>query len=95
MFICAWSSSFPTDLTVLSPKQYSEGWAFADIDPFPLVKRDPLFGAKRLSDVYFKAEPEYAGRSVMSFNNVFEIVLINLQVHRTLAMGQDIEHRGQ
>ncbi|TCD60741.1 S-glutathionyl-(chloro)hydroquinone reductase [Steccherinum ochraceum] len=50
------------DVTVLSPRQYPEGWAFGDIDDFPLTEKDPLFGAQRLSEIYFKAEPNYTGR---------------------------------
>ncbi|THH30459.1 hypothetical protein EUX98_g3717 [Antrodiella citrinella] len=50
------------DVTVLSSKSHTEGWAFKDIDDFPLVEHDPLFGAKRLSEIYFKAEPNYTGR---------------------------------
>ncbi|KAH8082852.1 glutathione S-transferase [Cristinia sonorae] len=51
------------DVTVLSPRQFDrQGWAFADIDDYPLTEKDPLFGAKRLSEIYFKAEPNYAGR---------------------------------
>ena len=42
-------------VTVVEPKMPDEGWVFG-ADP------DPIGGAKRLQDVYLRAEPKYTGR---------------------------------
>lgn len=40
-----------------------EGWRFGSEGDMPEgVEEDPLYGFKRLSQVYFKAEPQYGGR---------------------------------
>ncbi|TFY74115.1 hypothetical protein EWM64_g9899 [Hericium alpestre] len=49
-------------VTVVSPRMSENGWAFASIDDFPGADKDPLYDAKYLKDIYFRADPHYAGR---------------------------------
>lgn len=49
-------------VTVVSPRMGSDGWPFADVDPFPAADTDPLNGAKHVKDLYFKVQPDFAGR---------------------------------
>ncbi|CDR42800.1 CYFA0S10e02410g1_1 [Cyberlindnera fabianii] len=40
-----------------------KGWRFPSADdPCPASTEEPLYGLKRLSEIYYKANPEYAGR---------------------------------
>jgi len=40
------------------------GWPFASVDEYPAADIDPLYGSEHVKDLYLKAEPNYAGRSV-------------------------------
>jgi len=40
------------------------GWPFASVDEYPAADIDPLYGSEHVKDLYLKAEPDYAGRSV-------------------------------
>ena len=51
-----------TGVTVVSPRLSSDGWPFGDVDPFPGAEKDPFYGAKHLKDIYFRADPSFAGR---------------------------------
>jgi len=41
------------------------GWPFANVDEYPAAEVDPLYGSEHVKDLYLKAEPSYAGRSVL------------------------------
>ena len=43
----------------MSPRLDSEGWPFANVDPYPGAEVDPLYGASHMKDIYLKAEPNY------------------------------------
>jgi len=51
-------------LTVLSPYADANGWAFAKAAPEKLddVDDDPLYQSNHIKDLYFRADPDYAGR---------------------------------
>jgi len=49
-------------VTVVSPRMGSNGWPFANADPFPGADEDPLFHSEHLKDLYIKANPNYNGR---------------------------------
>ncbi len=46
-------------LSVVDPLMQSEGWVFGDA---PGATADPVNGARRLYEVYLKADPHYSGR---------------------------------
>ena len=50
-------------VTVVSPHMGSDGWPFASVDPYPGADSDPLYNSQHVKDLYFKANPEYGGRS--------------------------------
>jgi glutathionyl-hydroquinone reductase len=41
-----------------------DGWPFASADDFPGADKEPFYGFKHAKELYFKAEPDYSGRSV-------------------------------
>ena len=47
-------------VSVVSPFMLDEGWTFDD--DFPGATGDTLHGAKRLYEIYTKADPDYTGR---------------------------------
>ncbi|KAI0760500.1 glutathione S-transferase [Fomes fomentarius] len=49
-------------LTVVSARFGENGWAFAKVDPYPGVDRDPLYDSEYLKDLYYRAEPTYSGK---------------------------------
>jgi len=49
-------------LTVVSPRMDEDGWAFANVDPFPGAEDDPFHDSKHLKDVYLRVQPDYEGR---------------------------------
>lgn len=49
-------------VSVVSPRMGSDGWPFANADPFPAADTDPLNNAEHVKDIYFKAEPNFQGR---------------------------------
>ncbi|KAH0826595.1 glutathione S-transferase [Lanmaoa asiatica] len=49
-------------VTVVSPHMGDSGWPFASVDPFPGADVDPLYNARHVKDLYFKADPNYGGR---------------------------------
>lgn len=53
---------FTAAVTVVSPRMGTDGWPFADVDPFPAADTDPLNNAKHVKDLYFKVEPNFEGR---------------------------------
>ncbi|KAG6839757.1 hypothetical protein C0991_011912 [Blastosporella zonata] len=52
----------PIPVTVVSPRMGSQGWPFANVDPFPAADSDPLYAAEHVKDLYMKADPNYGGR---------------------------------
>ena len=52
-------------VSAVSPRMDKDGWPFAKVDPFPGVDDDPLHGASHLKELYFHAQPDYAGRRVI------------------------------
>lgn len=40
----------------------SDGWPFANADPFPGADTDPLNNASHVKDIYLKAQPDFGGR---------------------------------
>lgn len=42
----------------------ANGWPFANVDPFPGADVDALNNANHVKDLYFKAQPDYGGKSV-------------------------------
>jgi glutathionyl-hydroquinone reductase len=46
-------------LSVVDPHMGGEGWVFGD---FPGATDDPVNGARRLYEIYLKADPDYEGR---------------------------------
>ena len=40
----------------------SNGWPFANVDPFPAADEDHLYQSEHVNDLYLKADPNYAGR---------------------------------
>ena len=48
-----------TAVTAVSPRLDSEGWPFANVDPYPGAEVDPLYGASHMKDIYLRAEPNY------------------------------------
>lgn len=49
-------------VTVVSPRMGSNGWPFANVDPFPAADSDPLNNAQHVKDLYLKVKPDYDGR---------------------------------
>jgi putative glutathione S-transferase len=50
-------------LSVVHWSMDSKGWRFpSEDDPCDAATSEPLYGFKRLSDLYYKADPEYDGR---------------------------------
>ncbi|GLB42169.1 putative glutathione S-transferase [Lyophyllum shimeji] len=49
-------------VTVVSPRMGTQGWPFANVDPFPGAGVDPLYKSEHVKDLYFKADPNYGGR---------------------------------
>ena len=54
------------DVTIISPRFTPDGWPFAKVDPFPGAENDPLYGASYLKEIYYKADPNYSGRCVVT-----------------------------
>ena len=52
-------------VTVVSPRMGSNGWPFAQVDPFLGADEDPLYHSEHVKDLYIKANPDYGGRSVL------------------------------
>jgi len=48
--------------TVVSPRMGSNGWPFANVDPFPAAGVDPVNHSEHVKDLYLKANPDYDGR---------------------------------
>lgn len=48
--------------SVVSPRMGSNGWPFANVDPFPAAGVDPVNQAQHVKDLYLKVEPNYDGR---------------------------------
>ncbi len=44
-----------------------DGWAFANVDPFPGAEDDPFHDSKHLKDVYLRVQPDYEGRQAHIF----------------------------
>ena len=60
-----WHSHYITlAFTAVSPRMGSQGWPFANVDPFPAAGVDPINHAEHIKDLYLKAEPEFDGRYV-------------------------------
>ena len=38
------------------------GWAFANVDPFPAADEDHLYRSEHIKDLYLKVDPDYGGR---------------------------------
>jgi glutathionyl-hydroquinone reductase len=51
-------------VTVTSPHLSEHGWPFASVHQFQAADEDPLYGAKHVSDLYLRADPNYGGRCV-------------------------------
>lgn len=49
-------------LTIVSPRISADGWAFAKVDAYPGADDDPHEASAHLKDLYFKADPHFAGR---------------------------------
>ena len=49
-------------MTVVSPRMGSNGWPFANVDPFPAADEDHLYQSEHVKDLYLKVDPGYAGR---------------------------------
>jgi glutathionyl-hydroquinone reductase len=49
-------------VTVVSPHMGTEGWPFANVDPFPGAQVDPFYGSDHVKDLYFKADPHFSSR---------------------------------
>lgn len=62
-------------VTVVSPRLGPDGWPFGDVDPFPGAEQDPFYGAKHIKDIYFRADPNFAGRFV--FLNISSVFFAN------------------
>ncbi|KAG9313451.1 glutathione S-transferase [Chiua virens] len=61
LFISFTCSPFSA-VTAVSPHMGESGWPFANVDAFPGADPDPLYGARYVKDLYFKADPNYGGR---------------------------------
>jgi len=48
--------------TVVSPRMGSNGWPFANVDPFPAAGVDPNNKSEHMKDIYLKADPNFEGR---------------------------------
>ncbi|KAI0331722.1 glutathione S-transferase [Cubamyces sp. BRFM 1775] len=49
-------------VSVVSPRLGENGWAFANVDPYPGADVDPLNGAEYIKDLYLKVQQNYEGR---------------------------------
>jgi glutathionyl-hydroquinone reductase len=80
-------------VTVVSPRMGSQGWPFAQVDPFPGADEDPLFHSEHVKDLYIKANPDYGGRSVSRCKDTADLQIYpHAQVHRPIIVGQEIAH---
>ncbi|KAG5461196.1 MAG: hypothetical protein BJ554DRAFT_6645, partial [Olpidium bornovanus] len=61
-------SDFDGDLFVsqVDPVMGEQGWSFSDPEKFEGCNPDPLYGAQYLRDIYYKADPDYRGKTVIS-----------------------------
>lgn len=55
---------FLIDVSTVHPHMDDKGWRFNGTanETFPAATEDKLYGAERIRDLYFKAEPEYGAR---------------------------------
>ena len=51
-------------VTIVSPRIGPNGWAFGSVDKFEGAEEDPLYQSAHIKDLYFRADPDYSGRSV-------------------------------
>ena len=63
-------------VTAVSPRVGPPGWSFAQVEPFPGADEDPLYHSEYLKDLYFRANPNYGGRSFLRCRKRVEILLI-------------------
>lgn len=56
------------DITVVSPYMGTLGWPFKKASELSIegAEDDPLYGVSHIRELYFKANPEYKGRCVLS-----------------------------
>ncbi|THH06022.1 hypothetical protein EW145_g4367 [Phellinidium pouzarii] len=47
---------------VVSPRMDSDGWPFANVDPFPGADIDTLYHASHLKELYHKVDPNFDGK---------------------------------
>ncbi|KAH8113795.1 glutathione S-transferase [Phellopilus nigrolimitatus] len=61
-------------VSVVTPRMDSDGWPFANVDPFPGADVDTLNHANHIKDLYFKSEPSFEGSSCSLGQEVRKIV---------------------
>ena len=54
----------------MSPRLGENGWAFANVDPYPGADVDPLYGAEYIKDLYLRVQPDYEGRYVSCLDSL-------------------------
>ncbi|PSS12901.1 hypothetical protein M430DRAFT_20818 [Amorphotheca resinae ATCC 22711] len=68
-------------MVVLDWELFPEGWSFTGRDGTDAA--DPLYGFKRLSDLYFKADPSYSGR--------YTVPILWDKTHQTIVSNESSE----
>lgn len=68
-------------MVVLDWELFPEGWSFTGRDGSDEI--DPLYGFKRLSELYFKAEPSFSGR--------YTVPILWDKVHETIVSNESSE----
>ncbi|KAF8194358.1 hypothetical protein K438DRAFT_1906650 [Mycena galopus ATCC 62051] len=64
-------------LTVLFPRLGSNGWPFALADEFPGAEADPLYDSSYLNELYLRADPNYASRVPVLWDENLNTVVNN------------------